>query len=460
MRRILIAGTNSGVGKTTVTAGLIAALCRRGHSVVPFKVGPDYIDPGFHGAAAGVPAGNLDSWMVPQDQVLETLHRRVPKDAIVVIEGVMGLFDGRKGMGEVGSSAHVAKITDTPVVLVASGAKMARSAAAMVSGYVNFDPDLDFAGVIFNQLSGDSHYQILHDAVCNHLTVPVLGYLPRDTQVAIPERHLGLMPSAEKEKLSELLTSLADLVEANLDVEAIIAAASNAKPLPKPKQRVFPAEPAAQSCRIAVARDEAFHFYYPENLDLLTAFGAEIVPFSPLHDGELPEDIQGVMLGGGFPEMFADKLTANATLRSGLAKAVKQGMPVYAECGGYMFLAQDLADFAGLRYPMTGVFPGHAEMRSKRRALGYVEVAGAPGNFLLPENETCRGHEFHWSDMQDCSQQALYLKQPTGDPVGERIYHCLGSYIHLHFLSNPGVAKRFVEKCVAFGRFGGNHENS
>ena len=460
MKRILIAGTHSGVGKTTFTAGLIAALRRRGHAVAPFKVGPDYIDPGFHGAAAGVPAGNLDSWMVPRDQVLETLQRRVPEGTIAVIEGVMGLYDGRKNMGEVGSSAHVAKITETPVVLVASGAKMARSAAALVSGYVNFDPELTFAGVVFNQLSGDSHYRILYDAVREHLALPVLGYLPRDTKVAIPERHLGLLPSAEKGALSELFTSLADLVEENVDVDAIIAAARAATPLPEPKQRVFPANAEETVCRIAVARDEAFHFYYPENLDLLHAYGAEIVPFSPLHDHDLPENIQGIFLGGGFPEMFADTLAENRSLLSGVARAVEQGMPVYAECGGYMTLARELVDFAGERFSMTGVFPGRAVMRSKRRALGYVEVAGAPGNFLLPEDETCRGHEFHWSDMQDESAVPLYYKQPTKEAVGERMKHCLGSYIHLHFLSNPAVARRFVNKCVAYGRSGGKNEDT
>ncbi|MCW3491485.1 cobyrinate a,c-diamide synthase [Dethiobacter alkaliphilus] len=459
MKRILIAGTHSGVGKTTITAGLIAALRRRGHAVIPFKVGPDYIDPGFHGAAAGVAAGNLDSWMVPPDQVLETLERRVPENAVAVIEGVMGLFDGRKNMGEVGSSAHVAKLTSTPVILVASGAKMARSAAALVGGYVNFDQQLNVAGVILNHLSGDSHYRLLKEALDEHLTLPVFGYLPKETKVAIPERHLGLLPSAEKAALGELFSSLADLVESNLDVDAILRAAEKAPPLPKPEKRVFPEDTVSALCRIAVAQDKAFHFYYPENLDLLRAYGARIVPFSPLEDPGLPENVQGVMLGGGFPEMFADLLAENTSLMAALQSAVNDGMPVYAECGGYMMLARELADFKGERFAMSGVFPGRAVMRGKRRALGYVEVAGAPGNYLLPEDETCRGHEFHWSDMQDVSSEPLYLREPAKEPVGEQAKNCLGSYIHLHFLSNPGVARRFVEKCAAYGKNGGEHED-
>lgn len=455
MKRILIAGTHSGVGKTTVTAGLIYALRRRGYDVRPFKVGPDYIDPGFHAAAAGVPAANLDSWMVPPDQVLETLERRVPEDAIAVIEGVMGLYDGRKGMGEVGSSAHVAKITQTPVVLMASGAKMARSAAALVGGYINFDRSLNFAGVIFNHVSGDSHYQILSQAVIDHVGTPVLGYLPKEPKAAVPERHLGLMSATETNSLDSLLTILADLVEKHVDVDAILAAATAAGSLPLPDKRIFPLQSEPQSCRIAVAKDEAFHFYYPENLELLTAYGAELVPFSPLHDTTLPTGVSGVILGGGFPEMFASQLADNAVMQDSLYRATVSGMPVYAECGGYMYLGHSLTDFNGNSFPMAGVFPGRAVMQQKRRALGYVEVAGTAHNDLLPANETCRGHEFHWSDMEGVSEASLYGKLPQGEAAGERARNCFGSYIHLHFLSNPAVARRFVDACVRYSRDGG-----
>lgn len=454
MKRIMIAGTHSGVGKTTLTAGLIYALRRRGWQVTPFKVGPDYIDPGFHAAAAGVPAGNLDSWMVPRDQVLEVLQRRVPAGGIAVIEGVMGIYDGRKGQGEIGSSAHVAKISGTPVVLVASGAKMARSAAAMVGGYLHFDKEVPFAGVVFNHLSGDSHYRLLQEAVDSHLSLPVFGYLPKNEQAAVPERHLGLMPAAEKAGLQELLTLLADLVEKTIDVDAIVAAASAAGPLPEISSPVFPAQPTAAVCRIAVARDEAFHFYYPENLDLLRSYGAELVPFSPLHDEALPDDIHGVLLGGGFPEMFAEQLADNVSMRAAVKAAAATGLPVYAECGGYMYLAQELAGFDGRAWPMAGVFPGRAVMRQKRRALGYVEVEGLPGNYLLRQEERCRGHEFHWSDMETVSAPALFNKVPQAEAAGEQFCNCLGSYIHLHFLSNPAVARRFVDACTQYARQG------
>jgi len=455
MKRIMIAGTHSGVGKTMLTAGLIYALRRRGLHVVPFKVGPDYIDPGFHAAAAGVPAGNLDSWMMPPEQVLEILQRRVPADAIAVIEGVMGLYDGRKGQGEIGSSAHVAKITGTPVLLVASGAKMARSAAALVGGYLHFDRDVPFAGIVFNQLSGESHFHLLEEAVNSYLSVPVFGYLAKDERLAVPERHLGLLPAAENGDLTELFAYLADLVEEKIDVNEVLASAAAAGPLPEPIRKIFPAKSERISCRIAVARDEAFSFYYAENLELLSYFGAELIPFSPLRDDRLPEESHGILLGGGFPEVFAAKLAQNGAIRQAVKAAGLAGVPIYAECGGYMFLAQELLDFTGQAWPMAGVFPGRAVMRKKRRALGYVEVTGLAENFLLPENETCRGHEFHWSEMEQVSAPVLFRNLPQGEVGGERFANCLGSYFHLHFFSNPGVARRFVSACADYAKQGG-----
>jgi len=452
VKRILLAGTHSGVGKTTITAGIIAALRRRGFTVVPFKVGPDYIDPGFHAAAAGMPAGNLDSWMVPADQVLETLQRRVPPAAIAVIEGVMGLYDGRKGEGETGSTAHVAKITGSPVVLVASGAKMARSAAALVGGYVDFDRDLRFAGVILNYVSGESHYRLLAEAIQSHLAVPVLGWLPKDTGVSVPERHLGLLPAAEVENVRLLLERLADLAEEQLNLAALLEAAEAAGALPVPAKTVFPPAAGIPVCRIAVAKDEAFHFYYPENLEILASFGAELVYFSPLKDHSLPADTNGVLLGGGFPEMFAQQLAGNQAMRSGICRAVAGGMPVYAECGGYMYLAQELATFAGGPFPMCGVFPGRAVMRSGRRALGYVETTGTENNYLLPADEICRGHEFHWSDMEGQGGTPVYRLTSGSGLAGERQRNCIGSYIHQHFLSNPNVARRFVAACARFAK--------
>jgi cobyrinic acid a,c-diamide synthase len=458
MERILIGGTHSGVGKTTVTAGLLAALRHAGKTTAPFKVGPDYIDPGFHAMVSGMPAGNLDSWMLPPDQVLEVMARRVPPGSIAVIEGVMGLFDGRKNLGEVGSSAHVAKITRTPVLLVVSGAGTARSVAAMVGGYMNFDGDLRFAGVLFNYVSGEKHFRILKEAVTEHLGLPVFGYLPKNAQVAIPERHLGLLPAAEVTGVRTLLDKLGFLFGETVDTAAILEAAQ-CGPLPVPACTVFP-DAVEKTCRIAVARDEAFHFYYHENLALLESYGAELVDFSPLADHRLPAGCSGVYIGGGFPEMFADRLSANTTLRGELSAAAADGMPVYAECGGYMYLSRQLVDFHGQSYPMAGIFPGSAVMKEKRQALGYVEVAAAQETFLFRPGERYRGHEFHWSDMKAVQGPSLYLKMPGGEPAGEVRQNCLGSYIHLHFLSNPSVAKRLVEACRAYAaRTGGGREN-
>ncbi len=447
--RILFGGTCSGVGKTTVVTAVLAALRQRGVDLAPFKVGPDYIDPGFLAAAAARPAGNLDSWMCPPDQVLEVLARRAVDGSLVVIEGVMGLYDGRKGRGEEGSTAQVAKITSTPVILVADGARMARSASAMVGGYVRFDPGLRFAGVIFNRVGGESHYRLLREAVAEYPGLAALGYLPKDLPVSVAERHLGLTPACEVADTAGLLEALACQAEATLDLDGILAAAAAAGPLPLPARQVFPPEPLSKSCRIAVARDKAFHFYYPENLEMLAAYGAEIVFFSPLADSSLPDGTGGVYLGGGFPELFAQELSANTAMRECLAAAARDGMPVYAECGGYLYLAQELQDFEGRVYPMAGVFRGRAVMQKKRRALGYVEVSAAGDNFLLPGGETCRGHEFHWSDMSwpRGAGAPLYRRLPGNEPCGEIAGNCAGSYIHLHFLSNPGVARRFTGAC-------------
>lgn len=452
--RIIVAGTNSGVGKTTVMAGLLAALRRRGRIVAPFKVGPDYIDPGFHTLAAGTAARNLDSWLMPPDQVLEVLGKGFPEGALAVVEGVMGLYDGRKGQGEVGSTAHIAKITNTPVVLVASGAKMARSAAALVGGYIHFDPALRFAGVIFNYVSGESHFRLLEQSVREHLGLPVFGYLPKDAGVSIPERHLGLLPTSEMEGLRQMLAKLSAIVERTVDVGAIMEAAAKAGPLPSPACSVFPRQAADTICRIAVARDEAFNFYYPENLELLTAYGAELAWFSPLRDGALPKGCDGIYIGGGFPEMFAEKLAANKSLRDELAGAALEGMPVYSECGGYMYLCRELVDFEGRPFPMAGVFPGRAVMRDRRQGLGYAEVTAARRSFFLEPGETCRGHEFHWSDIEGPGPVPLYHKLPQAGTAGELVNNCAGSYIHLHFLSNPSVAQRFVAACQRFGRKG------
>jgi cobyrinic acid a,c-diamide synthase len=452
MERIMIAGTHSGVGKTTLTAGLIWALRQKGRHVLPFKVGPDYIDPGFHAAAAGVPAGNLDSWMMPPEQVLEAFISRSVTGGLAVIEGVMGLYDGRKGEGEAGSSAQVAKITQTPVLLVAGGAKMGRSAAALVDGFIRFDPDVSFAGVIFNHVSGESHFRLLQEEVTGHTGLPVLGYLPQEADVAIPERYLGLQAAVETAGLQPLLDKLAGLLERTVDLSAILAAAAKAPALPRPARTVIPAGTGCgPSCRIAVARDAAFHFYYQENLSLLSAYGAELVSFSPLSDSQLPAACDGVYLGGGFPELFAAQLAANTCMRRSLAGAAAGGMPVYAECGGYMYLARELTDLKGQVYPMAGVFPGRAVMRDRRRAMGYVEVAAAGAHSFLPAGETARGHEFHWSEMTGTSTAVpLFRKSPSGEPAGEVRQNCAGSYIHLHFFSNPRVAAGFVEACREF----------
>ncbi|HZK13777.1 MAG TPA: cobyrinate a,c-diamide synthase, partial [Desulfobaccales bacterium] len=364
-RGLVIAGTQSGVGKTTVTLGLLYALARRGLKVQPFKVGPDFIDPGHHTRAAGRVCRNLDGWMLSREANL-TLFRRQARGAdVAVVEGVMGLFDGYDGASEAGSTAQMAKWLGLPVLLVVDARAMARSAAALVHGFASFDPALNLAGVVFNRIGSAAHLEYLNQALSCLKGVRSFGGLPRDQELAIPERHLGLA-TAEDHPLDEAyLGRLADRLETHLDLEGLLAA------LPK---LTLPEEPAPAampaSVRLGVARDRAFCFYYPENLELLEKFGAELVPFSPLTDRELPAGLDGVYLGGGYPELYAERLAANEALKQALKQNAAGGLPIYAECGGLMYLAREILDLEGRAHPMAGVFPFTVRMLPRLKALG------------------------------------------------------------------------------------------
>jgi cobyrinic acid a,c-diamide synthase len=447
-RGLVIAGTQSGVGKTTITLGLIAALARRGLSVQPFKVGPDFIDPGHHSRAAGRVCRNLDGWMLSRE-TNEALFRRQARQAdVAVVEGVMGLFDGYDGASEAGSTAQMAKWLGLPVLLVVDARAMARSAAALVHGFAGFDPDLSLAGVIFNRIGSAGHLEYLEQALASLQDVRCFGGLPRDPELAIPERHLGLA-TAEDHPLEEVyLHYLAEWLEAHLDLDGLLQALS---PLALPEEPAPEAGPPA--VRLGVARDRAFCFYYPENLELLAQRGAELVPFSPLEDRELPAHLDGIYLGGGYPELYAEQLAGNVGLKQALQKSAAGGLPIYAECGGLMYLARDIRDLEGRTFRMAGVFPFSVQMLPRLKALGYREVtltaAGLPG----PPGTRARGHEFHYSEIvgQPDGVPCLYRLTPRqgGEAVNEgyRANNVLASYVHLHFGSNPEVARHLVASC-------------
>jgi len=436
--RIVVAGTSSGAGKTSVACGLIAALHARGLVVQGFKVGPDYIDPSYHAAASGRPGRNLDAFLAgPQLIAPLALHGAAGAD-VAVVEGVMGLFDGASGRGELASTAHVAKLLDAPVLLVLDAASMARSAAAVVHGYMTFDPDVDIAGVIVNKVGSDHHVELLREAI-EPLGVPVLGALRRDERVAAPERHLGLVPAGERAaRTGAQIDALRAAVLERVDLEAVLALARSAPPL-----RGHPWSPAgsmtAANATIAVARGPAFAFHYEENLELLRSAGATLAPFDPLTDTALPDGAGALILAGGFPEIYGAQLSANGALRERIAAFARSGRPVLAECGGLLYLCEQL-DGA----PMCGVLPARARMAG-RLSIGYREAVALTDSPLWATGEAVRGHEFHYSAVAGEGAPAWELSaRGTARTEGFAAGGVHASYLHVHWAAFPQAARRLV----------------
>ncbi len=454
-RAIVLGGTSSGVGKTTVAAGVAAALRRRGYRAQTFKVGPDYIDPGYLAAASGLPCRNLDTWMLPRDAALELFLRASHGKDFAIIEGVMGLFDGHSPEGEAGSTAEVAKLLGAPVVLVADASKVGRSIAATVAGFRAFDPALDVAGVVLTGIAGEGHLAHARGPIQQAAGLPVLGYLPHREELRLPERHLGLVPTAEGKLDAEFLDRLAHQVEQTIDLDGLLRLARPVAIAPPQGPSLFPAAPVPRGAAIAVALDAAFNFYYQDSLDLLVAWGAEMVPFSPLADSRLPPGVAGVYMGGGFPELFAEGLASNQAMKEALRQAAASGMPIYGECGGLMYLGQRLTDSEGRAHDMVGLVPACSSMGQARLTLGYRTVRALSDGPLLRRGEAVRGHEFHWSVLADgpAGQQAAYavLDQP-GRLEGFRAGNVLASYIHLHLGARPGLASAFVQSCQRWAR--------
>jgi len=446
----LIGGTMSGSGKTTLSLGIMAALKRRGLAVAPFKVGPDYIDPGHHRRVTGRYSRNLDGWMLTKEYCRQAFFTTMADADVAVVEGVMGLYDGFSGTDESGSSAQMAKWLGLPVILVVNAASMARSAAALVTGFQNFDPELNFLGVVFNNIGSKSHLNYLTEALSVHSDLPCLGGIPRDEALRIPERHLGLVTDEEHLLSGKETDHLADTVEAHINLDLLLERAG---------EIIAPAESAggraeteSPELKIGVAMDSAFCFYYPDNFEALERAGATLVPFSPVDDETLPEGISGLYFGGGYPELFSEKLSANKAVRKAVKEASESGMPIYGECGGLMYLSEAITDFDGNRREMTGCLSLETEMQSKRSALGYREITLKEGSLLGPSGTTIRGHEFHYSKpVGDPSCETIYRVTPRIDRTlpdeGYVNGNTLGSYVHLHFGSSAGVGEAFVVQC-------------
>ena len=445
MHAFVVAGTHSGCGKTTVTLGLLAALAKSRLKVQSFKTGPDFIDSGLHRLATARISRNLDLWMCGEEYVRSCFGRHASGADAAVVEGVMGLYDGEL------STAALAAVLDLPVVLVVDGYGMAESAGPIVKGFSDWGlatggPNIALAGVIFNRVASARHYDRL---VAGVRDVPVLGYLPRDLRFEIPHRHLGLVVAEENPVSTGDLDRLADTILDCVDVGRLLETTGRpALPSASPAFTGATSDRGSHPVRIAVASDRAFCFYYQDNLDLLEAFGAEVVPFSPLTDRELPADVDGVYLGGGYPELYGAELSANVTMRRSLREWAEKGGAVYGECGGFMYLCAGLRDFDDRFFEMTGVFPFQTEMVKGRAHLGYREVLLTKDCPLGAAGQTARGHEFHYSRVsggQDLGVRSAYrVKNGSGEDLGLEGYcvnNVLGSYIHVHFGSNPAIAE-------------------
>lgn len=468
--KIVIAGTGSGVGKTTMTIGLMAALQRLGRTVQGFKCGPDYIDPTYHTAVTGRVSRNLDSYMLSHDTVKE-IYARASRDAdISVIEGVMGFYDGKNPLTNEGSTAEISMLLEAPVLLVVNCQSMARSAAAIVRGFQVMEPRVNIVGVIANKVGSDGHYKLVRDAIEQECGIPVVGYMKREDHIEMPERHLGLVPSIERGELQPFFGKLAELVSATVDVERIWELAESPAVTAAASRSIFRKQAACEDehaqaprVKIAVAKDAAFNFYYQENFELLEAYGAEIVFFSPLAGEKLPEGVHGLYLGGGFPEEFAAALSADEAVKQSIRRGIERGLPTLAECGGFMYLTQAIVHTDGLRYPMLGLIPGHVAMQRKLAALGYRDIAGMEGNFLLGPSDKARGHEFHYSTFHPDGQaappaRAAYETKGLRGTKREGYLNDEGTlvagYTHIHFASEPAVACRWVEQCAQYARKG------
>ena len=512
---LVIAGERSGVGKTTITLAMLACLQRRGLQVQSFKVGPDYIDPMFHQYVTGRASRNLDPVLTSEAYVQQCFTRHIQGVDYALVEGVMGLFDGVKNTGDWGlgtgknnfelkldndgaknhinsqfpianhqiltdyaSTAHIARLLSLPVVLVIDCSRLSGSVAAIAHGYLSFDPRLKIAGVVLNRVGSDRHLELLQDAL-EPLHLPILGILRRQDNINIPDRHLGLVPTGEIAELDSLIDKLAYLGETCFNWEQLLPLlkaetnspqnqdeiTSIAPPLikgrgwggvnPDNSDRILPASQHSgknrEGVRIAVARDRAFNFYYQDNLDQLKNLGAELIFWSPLTDTELPGNVQGMYFGGGFPEVFAEELSDNTSAKDAVKKAILAGMPTYAECGGLMYLCEEIVNFDRQSFPMVGVLPTTAVM-SSRLSLGYRIAIALQDSPLLSTGATVWGHEFHRSELSKIPTQALYnlhsySAHTSAKIEGWSLHQLHASYVHLHFGANPQIPLRFWQHC-------------
>lgn len=463
--RVVIAGTNSGVGKTSITIGLMHALKAKGYRVQGFKVGPDYIDPSYHTSITGIPSRNLDPWLMGEDNLLESFINAIRSSNadVAVIEGVMGLYDGLSGMDDYASTAHVATLLDSPVILVIDASKAARSVAAMALGFIEFNRAVKVKGVILNNVAGDRHARYCMDAL-EQKGIPVFGVVRRNKDTMLKERHLGLVPTHESRDARDDALATARYVSEYIDVDGIIAVAEGAPALkhtsmgtsPSPSPSTSPSTSTSSindhTIKVGVALDESFNFYYADNLEMLSRY-ARVVYFSPIKDEEPPE-CDGLYIGGGFPEVLAGLLARNSRMMSRIKEYAEDGMPVYAECGGLMYLSRSITDQDGSKHDMVGLVDADTIM-DRRLTLNYTEARISNPCIIAEHGSMVRGHEFHYSTLVDIARDSRFAyemlrgKGVDGSRDGFIVHNTLASYMHLHF-SHKNLVERFVASCKRY----------
>lgn len=448
MRKITIAGVSSGVGKTTISLGLMRALMKRGKNVQPFKVGPDYLDPMYHRFVTGNISKNLDEYMLDDEQIKFVFKNSMIDKDIAVIEGVMGLYDGIGDNIDRYSTSAISKLLKSPVILIIDGRGVGASAAAMVLGYKNLDKNVEIVGVIANNVRTKRHYDILKSSIEKHCGVEVLGYLPPTSDISLKSRHLGLLPSNEVEDLEKKVEMISDLIEEYIDVDRIVDLSEGEVVNTSFELSMFTEDPEilelARGKKIALAYDEAFNFYYQDNLDLLESIGVEIVRFSPLHDTKLPE-ADMLYIGGGYPEEFADILEKNIEMRRAIKKAHDENFPIYAECGGLMYLGNSLVDKNGRVFEMVGAIDGQSKMTDSLKRFGYCIATSKIDNLIVDRGQDICGHEFHHSIFETDLDTVFEIRKIVNSKVldewsgGYFVNNTLASYIHIHFYNNLSI---------------------
>ena len=456
--RILLAAPASGSGKTLITCGILQALKNQGLKPASFKCGLDYIDPMFHRKVLGISAGNLDTFFTEPEICRALFAKEAKKADFSVIEGVMGYYDGLGGVSEKASAYEVAKTLRTPAVLIVNTKGMSLSVAALIKGFLEYQPDSRICGVILNRMSAGL-YPRVKEQIERQLPVKVLGYVPETENGILESRHLGLVTPDEVENLQERLEDFAKILEETLDLSALIELGNQTEPIDE-ELPDFPK--LSQTVRIGVARDEAFCFHYRDNLELLERFGAELVYFSPLRDERLPEDLNGLIFYGGYPELYAEKLSRNETMRSSVAAALSHGMPYLAECGGFLYLHESLEDMEGNPYPMVGLIEGHGYRTKKLGRFGYVQLSAKKATVFGEKGIQCKGHEFHYYDSTNNGEDFRAEK-----PLSVRSWSCIhgtengiAGFPHFYYYSNPQIAFNFLKKCEMKKKEGKNSEDN